>query len=404
MKKLEASERKSHQMNKIVPLFAAVGLLAMGCAGGADTIDSDNIAAEEAAVTGGTATLAYQGDWGSGYCANITVSNGLNQSTSRWQAILDLKSNQITSSWNVKFSGNTGRVTALPVDYNTSISPGGNVSFGFCANAPRSNERPVLLAWNMETSVYATCSSNSGLHPAKAALAVAMGKALGRWSPNTDLTVSNGRVVLSSEGLAKCGSNCGNIKAILGQQDANFVDQGLFNATNYTEDLKASFDRQKNVIVNLTNNDKTHLPPAHKLTLVGGPTSLGSGNCGPHYIFQVDNADGKPLTSTQAANMGNALCFYGYGNCGDNKYLGFQPTGVSCPTGRTCIAIDPTDGDNGSTSTTSAGSAPTYPMNRVYDPSNALLNSACITTMGKLASLKSKCSTSPSTCGYLYCM
>jgi hypothetical protein len=391
-------------MNKIVPLFAGVGLLAMGCAGGADTIESDNIAAEEAAVTGGTATLSYQGDWGTGYCANITVSNGLSQSTARWKAILDLKTNQITSSWNVKFSGNSGRVTATPVDYNTSIPPGGTVSFGFCANASSSSVRPVLLAWNMDTNVYATCASNSGVHPAKAALAVAMGKALGRWSPNTDLTVSNGRVVLSSEGLARCGSNCGNIKAILGQQDASFVDQGLFNATNYTEDLKASFDRQKNVITNLNNNDKAHLPPAHKLTLVGGPTNLGSGNCGPHYIFQVDNADGKPLTATQAANMANALCFYGYGNCGNNTYLGFQPTGVSCPTGRTCIAIDPTDGDNGSTSTTSAGSAPTYPMNRVYDPANTLLNSACITTMGKLASLKSKCSTSPSTCGYLYCM
>jgi hypothetical protein len=231
-----------------------------------------------------------------------------------------------------------------------------------------------------------------------------MAKDLGRLTPNVDLTISNGKVVLSSAGLAKCGSKCGNIKAILGQQDATFVDQGVFNATNYTEDLKASFDRHTNTIRNLTNNDKAHLPPDHKLTLVGGPTNLGSGNCGPHYIFQVDNADGKPLTATQAANMGNALCFYGYGNCGNNSYLGFQPTGVNCPAGRTCIAIDPTDGDNGSTSTTSAGSAPTYPGNRVYDPANTLLNTACIHTNGKLLTLKSKCAATPNTCGYLYCM
>jgi hypothetical protein len=391
-------------MNKIVSLFAGVGLLAMGCASGADVAETESVAGEDAAVTGGSATLTYQSDYGTGYCANVTISNALSQSTARWQAVLDLKTNQVTNSWNVKFSGTTGRITAGPVDYNTNIQPGGTVSFGWCANASGPTVRPTLLAWNMETNVYATCSSNSGVNPTKAALAVAMGKDLGRWTPNTDLAISNGKVVLSSAGLAKCGSNCGNIKGILGQQDATFVDQGMFNATNYKEDLKSSFDRQTNLITNLTNNDRAHLPPAHKLTLVGGPTNLGSGSCGPHYIFQVDNADGTPLTSAQASNMGNALCFYGYGSCGNNTYLGFQPTGVNCPSGRTCIAIDPTDGDNGSTSTTSAGSAPTYPGNRVYDPANTLLNTACIHTNGKLLTLQSKCASTPNTCGYLYCM
>ena len=315
-------------MNKIVSLFAGVGLLAMGCASGADVAD-ENVAGEEAAVTGGTATLTYQSDWGTGYCANFTISNATGQATARWQAIIDLKTTTVTSIWNAKLSGTTGRITAVPVDYNTSIPANGTVSFGFCANAPGSSVRPVLLAWNMETNVYATCSSNSGLNPTKASLAVAMAKELGRWTPNVDLTITNGRVVLSSTGLAKCGSNCGNTKLILAQQDASFVDQNLFNATNYTEDLKSSFDRQNNLITNLTNNDKAHLPPAHKLTFVGGPTSFGSGNCGPHYIFQVDNTDGTPLTSTQASNMANALCFYGYGGCGNNPYLAFQPTGTS---------------------------------------------------------------------------
>ena len=66
------------------------------------------------------------------------------------------------------------------------------------------------------------------------------------------------------------------------------------------------------------------MPPAHNLTLVGGPFNMGVGACGPHYLFQADNLDGTPLTTTQAANMANWLCFYGmngtngYG-CGSNS-------------------------------------------------------------------------------------
>lgn len=391
-------------MNKIVSLFAGVGLLAMGCASGADVAETtESVAGEETAITGGTATLTYTSDWGTGYCADVTISNALGQATARWTVILDLKTTKMTSTWNSKYSATTGRVTAEPMNYNTSIPAGGTVKFGFCASASGPSVRPALLAWNMESNVYATCPSNSGLNPTKAALAVAMGKDLGRWTPNTDLAISNGRVVLSSTGLAKCGSNCGNIKGILAQQDASFVDQTMFNATNYTEDLKASFDRQNNLITNLKNNNPGALPPNHKLTMVGGPTNFGPGNCGPHYIFQVDNLDGTPITSAQASNMANALCFYGYGGCGSNPYLAFQPTGNGCPSGRTCVAIDPTDGDNSSTSTTTAGSAPTYPMNRVWDPSNGLLNTPCITTGGYLKALISKCTAYPSTCGYLYC-
>lgn len=63
-----------------------------------------------------------------------------------------------------------------------------------------------------------------------------------------------------------------------------------------------------------------------------------------------------------------------------------------------------TDEDNGSFGTTSSGTAATYPMNRLYDPSNMYLNSQCITTGGKLGVMVSKCTASPSTCGYLYCI
>ena len=63
------------------------------------------------------------------------------------------------------------------------------------------------------------------------------------------------------------------------------------------------------------------------------------------------------------------------------------------------------DGDNGSTTTTTAGANPVYPMNRVYSPDNALLNTGCTTTSNKVTKLSTKCSNIvPSTCGYLYCV
>jgi len=396
---------------KRISLLAGIGLTALGCAAGTVAESSETnetIATSESALASASATLHFTADWGTGYCAEVAVVNGLDQASTRWQLVFDLKNTFVTGSWGGKLSANSGNATATPVDYNTAIPPGGNAVFGFCANAPNASVRPALLAWNVESSAYASCPTSSGLMPAKAALAVAMAKELGRWTPNVDLTISGGRVALSYAGLMQCGAaGCPNTKALLGQQDSSvmqYVDQTLFNPTNFSADLQASFGRQSNLMMDLARNRPGQLPPTHKLKLVGGPTDLGKGSCGPHYVFQIDDANGNPLSSAQATNMGNALCFYGYGDCGNNGYLGFMQTGVSCPPGRTCIAIDPTDGDNGSTSTTSAGSAPSYPMNRVYDPANALLNTGCITSMHKLGSLMSKCAASPSTCGYLYCI
>ncbi|HYQ42081.1 MAG TPA: hypothetical protein VER11_08935 [Polyangiaceae bacterium] len=257
------------------------------------------------------------------------------------------------------------------------------------------------------------CYTNSGLNPTKAALAVAMADELGRWVPDKDLARVNGGaatqynyiVVLS--GNAVClKNNCANTRALLGQQDdrlMSFIDQNVFNPAVFRNDLSASLERAQTMISDLSRNNPGTLPPAHKLTRVGGPIDLGLGACGPHYVYQADHLDGSPLTSTEASNLGKALCTYGFGSCGSNPFIAYTLTGQGCPAGRTCIAVDPADGDNGTSTTTTAGSAPTYPMNRVYNPDNSLLNTACTTTSGKVTKLSSRCSTVPATCGYLYC-
>jgi len=319
-----------------------------------------------------------------------------------------LGTSTITSSWGANIAGNTGNVTAKPANSNTQIAPGSSASFGFCANRSNATISPSLAAWNFELNVYQTCQSDNGKFPALASLAVAMGKELGRWNPNTDLVRTGTNLVgLSSTGLARCTNGCKNTKALLGQEkaQASWFD-GVFDPVNYGAGLWNAFGNQTAAMTYLQQQGKT--PPAHKLTLLGGPMNLGVGACGPHYLFQVDNADGTAMTSTQAAKMSGWLCYFGMDasgfGCGANPYLGFLQTGNGCPAGRTCIAIDPTDGDNGTTSTTSAGSAPTYPRNSVYDPDGTLLGTACITTKGKLGSMVSKCSAMPDTCGYSYCV
>jgi hypothetical protein len=251
-----------------------------------------------------------------------------------------------------------------------------------------------------------SCSSNSGLNPTRAALAVAMASELGRWAPDDDLTVSNYVVGLSPS--AVCVHNgCANTKALLGQQDwrlSSFMDQNVFNPTVFNNDMTASFNRQSTKNDDLARNHPTQLPPAHKLTMVAGPRNLGTGACGAHYIFQADHLDGTPLSAGEAANLGNALCYYGYGTCGGNPYIAFTVTGQGCPSGRTCVAIDPSDGDNGSGTASTGASAPTYPLDRLYDPTNSKLGSACVTRAGRAATMQSKCAAIPTTCGYLYCM
>ena len=262
------------------------------------------------------------------------------------------------------------------------------------------------------------CYTNSGLNPTKAALAVAMADELGRWDPAHDLKIVRGSTVSSSfpnvwevvvlNPSAVClKNNCANTRALLGQQDVrliNVIDQNVFSPAGYNSDVVASMNRSANMLSDLQRNNPGKLPPAHVLTKVGGPVDLGVGSCGPHYVFQADHLDGTPLTSTEATNLGNGLCFYGFGTCGANPYIKYTVTGQGCPTGRTCVAVDPSDGDNAASTTTTAGASnPVYPMNRVYDDTNVLLGTGCTTTGGKVSKLISKCTSMPATCNYLYC-
>jgi hypothetical protein len=399
-------------MKKLTALIGGVGCVAalQACMVAPDGAE-ESISTVDTNITS-SVRVTYT--WANGYCAEVSVGNNLAVSGNDWKVVLDMNGSTIQSGgnpdghnvWNARAGGRTGRVTFTAESYNQWISPGWTHNFGFCADGP-SWARPSMAGYNMTSTQYAVCDTNSGVNPSKAALAVAMATELGRWKPESDLTIGgDGKVALTWSGASRCTNGCANTKGILAMQDDSFtqiIGQENFNATMFREDLKSSLGRQFNKIDDLNRNAPWNLPPAHKLTLVGGPTNLGNGSCGPHYIFKATDLNGVPLTSTQATNLANALCFYGH-NCGNNNpYIAFISNSQGCPSGQRCIAIDPSDTDNTATATTSAGTAPTYSNNKTWDPTNSLLNTACITTTKKLGRMLSKCSTMPSTCGWLWC-
>jgi hypothetical protein len=390
-------------MKKILSLIAATGLLAVGAC---STAASDDPAAESDSVDQAlTAPVVTVNAWNGGYTANVTLTNPLATQTSHWTVVIDMNGSTLSGSWNVAFTGTSGKITGRPMSYNTNIAPNGTVSFGFNGNSPN-NTKPIVVAWNMDTGNYAVCDSNSGTMPTMAAMAVAAGKELGRWNIEKDLTVTNNQVAVAS--TAVCTNGCKNLKALLAQQSdtvQQFYDQQSFNVANFRSTVMASLDRQKNQTINTAG--LAALMANHKLKLVQGPVDLKvAGSCGPHYVFQVDyKSTGLPLSSADASKLANSLCFFNAAGCGGNKYIGYISSGLSgCPSGKTCIAIDPLDGDNASTNTTSAGSAPTYPQNRVLADGAVSVGAACLTVKGQQGTLMDKCSLVAATCGYYYCV
>lgn len=209
----------------------------------------------------------------------------------------------------------------------------GGLAFGGC-----SMEQPDSVTTLAQEQTL-SCNSNSGINPMKAALAVAMATEIGRLDAVNDLAISNDTVVLTGGAKSKCRArgygDCSNVDAILGLQDRvvnNYVSQNVFNATSFRQDLKASFDRQKNAENSLRMNNASRVPLPHELF----QTTLSDyGACGIHYDFAV--------IGDKVENLAVRLEFFGGSQ---NPFIAFRSTSAT-------ISIDPTGTMNGSTSTKS---------------------------------------------------
>jgi hypothetical protein len=87
----------------------------------------------------------YQ-DWGTGYCANLSLTNAANKATTSWTVKLDTARTTISSFWGGNKTGNTGVITVTPSTSNRVIAARAtNPSVGFCANRPAGNRTATAV-------------------------------------------------------------------------------------------------------------------------------------------------------------------------------------------------------------------------------------------------------------------
>lgn len=79
-----------------------------------------------------TAQVQISSDWGSGYCANLQVTNNSGQ-TAEWVSDHTIEGT-IYNLWSANVSANSGAARFSGVDWNRELSNGQSTSFGYCAN------------------------------------------------------------------------------------------------------------------------------------------------------------------------------------------------------------------------------------------------------------------------------
>ena len=79
-----------------------------------------------------TATFSKDSDWGTGYQAKYTVTNGSSTAISSWTVAFDLPGGlSLGTYWDSLMSASGQRVTAKNREYNGTVAPGASVTFGF---------------------------------------------------------------------------------------------------------------------------------------------------------------------------------------------------------------------------------------------------------------------------------
>lgn len=130
-----------------IPLLLATSALV--CSGAAHAITDGS----------GEATLNLSNQWGSGYCADVTIANNGSANITSWTVGLGLNGANVTNLWNGTLSGET----VSPAAHNASIAPNSSTSFGFCADG---SSTPTLASLDIQGggdsgSASSSSSSNS---------------------------------------------------------------------------------------------------------------------------------------------------------------------------------------------------------------------------------------------------
>lgn len=100
-----------------------------GCAAAGDNDESN-----PPTPTALPATVLISSDWGSGYCADATVTNGTAGSVA-WTTSFTIQGT-VSNLWNGVYTQAGDRVDAAGAEWNKILAAGASAQFGFCANRP----------------------------------------------------------------------------------------------------------------------------------------------------------------------------------------------------------------------------------------------------------------------------
>src|SRR6266545_4256320 len=118
--------RESRMASRRTRVLIALGAAAVVTAGVALT------ATMAGAAGSVTATFSKDSDWGSGYQAKYTITNGTSTTISTWTVAFDLPTGLTFGTyWDATVTVSGQHVTAKARDYNATVAPGGSASFGF---------------------------------------------------------------------------------------------------------------------------------------------------------------------------------------------------------------------------------------------------------------------------------
>ena len=118
--------------------------LLTGC-GGTDGEDFARVQ-QRASSDSLSAAIQLTTSWGTGYCANVNITNHGSSSVSTWTVVMQLNQASIYTSWNGNVAGSGSLKSVTPVGWNAVIQPAGTQSFGYCANVTGSNSTPQIIS------------------------------------------------------------------------------------------------------------------------------------------------------------------------------------------------------------------------------------------------------------------
>jgi GH18 family chitinase len=231
-------------------------------------------------------TYIIVSDWGTGYCADVTLTNNGTTTINGWTLTFDLPS-EITSLWNTGIwsgSAATG-YTAEDAGWNGTIAPNETVDFGFCANEGLQTITNAFL-----NGIQVDFGGNPPvLDPPTVTIL----------SPNDDDVLSQGNIILDADANDADGNIISVIFEIDGQNYPATLNNGFWSTT-WNADITGTFS------INVTATDNDGLTGTDNIS-VTIENNTPSGDISGEFIIGSDWGTGYCAEITLTNNSATAI-------------------------------------------------------------------------------------------------